>query len=328
MTARRTLLTGATGFLGRRLVPTLLAAGEPLTLAVRSAGTCPASWRGDDRVRIVEVGPIEQSRHLDAAFAGVSRVVHMAGLAHVTGGGERMAEAFLSANAKATERLAAAAAAGEVESFIHVGSLAAITANASDTIVADGAEREPVTPYGRSKRLAEAHVEKLAAGGVFAVTLRPPLIVGAEAKGNWGALQRLAATGAPLPFASVRNSRSLIGVDELVRALTLLCTRDWPAEKSGSYCIAARDPVSLAAMVTELRIGMGMSPRLFSCPPSLIYALARLANRQAAAAGMLGDLVVDSGRFRRTFGFEDSCDVKASIRASGADYLRWRASPG
>lgn len=321
MKARRILLTGATGFVGRRLVPHLLAAKEQLTLAVRSADACPASWRGDDRIRIVDTGPIERAGDLGAAFSGVSRVVHMAGLAHVAGGGERMADTFMSANTAATARLAeAAAAAGEVATFIHLGSLAAVTANASDAIVADGSEGKPVTPYGRSKRLAEAHVEELAAGGTFAVTLRPPLIVGAEAKGNWRALQRLAATGAPLPFASVRNRRSLIGVDELVRALALLCTRDWPPQKSGNYCLAASEPVSLAAMVSELRAGMGLPPRLFPCPPSLLRALARLANRQEAAASLLGDLVVDSGRFRRTFGVEEMQGIKSSIRASGADY--------
>lgn len=323
MRQERILVTGATGFVGRHLVEHFRSAGRLLTLAVRNADACPPSWQTDKHIRIVATGPIETGANLGEALAGVATVVHLAGLAHVRGSG-RGGGPFVAANATATERLTEASADGGIGSFIHLSSLAAITRNASPSVI-DDTTCDPAptpTPYGRSKREAEKHVLALAERGIFAVSLRPPLVVGAEAKGNWGALQRLAATGLPLPFASVRNRRSLIGIRTLVEALDRLCTDSWPPEKSGNYCIADAESLSLPAIVTELRRGMGLPPRLFPCPPGVLKVLAAAANRQQMAAGLLGDLRVDAGRFRATFDFTPTQDLAASIAQSGMCYRR------
>ena len=134
--------------------------------------------------------------------------------------------------------------------------------------------------------------------------------------------QRLAATGLPLPFASVRNRRSLIGIRTLVEALDRLCTGRWPPDKSGNYCLADAESLSLPAIVTELRRGMGLPPRLFPCPPGVLKVLAAAANRQQMAAGLLGDLRVDAGRFQATFDFTPTQDLAASIAQSGMCYRR------
>lgn len=328
MRQERILVTGATGFVGRHLVEHFRSAGRLLTLAVRNADACPPSWQADERIRIVATGPIETATNLGEALAGVATVVHLAGLAHVRGSG-RGDDPFAAANATATERLAQAAADGGIGSFIHLSSLAAITRNASPSVIDDTTRDPAPTPYGRSKREAEKHVLALAEHGVFAVSLRPPLVVGAEAKGNWGALQRLAATGLPLPFARVRNRRSLIGIRTLVEVLDRLCTGLWPPEKSGNYCIADAESLSLPAIVTELRRGMGLPPRLFPCSPGVLKALAAAANRQQMAAGLLGDLRVDAGRFQATFDFTPTQDLAASIAQSGMCYRRpASAGPG
>ena len=313
MNRPRILLTGATGFVGRHLAASLLSAGEHLTLAVRDRAACPADWRDHERVSIVEVGPLETAANLDGAFASVSRVVHAAGFADVDG-----TDAIFAANVDATRLLVDKAATTNVATFIYISSVAAVSGNASQVVLADDTIPSPVTSYGQSKRMAEDHVAGFAAQGRFAVSLRPPLVVGAGAKGNWRALLRLAKTGAPLPFASVRNRRSLIDVEELARAVVILCAHDWPTRNSGNYCIANEGTVSLAEIVTELRAGMGMRPRLFPCPPSFLYGLARATSRQRAAAGLLGDLVVDASRFRQTFGLAQARDLKAAIRASAA----------
>lgn len=329
MDQTRVLLTGATGFVGGHVVSHLLSAQRPLTLAVRAAASCPAWWHSHDHIRVVETGAIETSGALGDAMADVSTVVHLAGLAHVHGQPGRETDCpFLAANAVATERLVRAAAEmGRVEKFINISSLAAVTDNASDRIVDDEAAPTPTTPYGRSKLAAEAYVHTLAERGVLALSLRPPLIVGAEARGNWGALQRLAASGLPLPFGSVNNRRSLIGVETLATAIAHLCASNCASRESGAYCIADTGTVSLAEIVTELRAGMGRSARLFACPPQALSGVAKLARQQRRAAGLLGNLEVDSRRFVETFGFPALADVRASIRRSGHTYRPDRTVP-
>lgn len=315
----RILVTGATGFVGRHVVSHLMRAGRPLTLAVRNVATCPASWQ-DPLVTLVETREIETSGMIEKVMTGATTVVHLAGLAHLQGGEAQNANRFTAANAVATERLVEAAAAGGVRTFIHLSSLAVVTGNASAQIVNDETHHLPATPYGRSKRAAEDHVQWLAERDVFAISLRPPLIVGAEAKGNWGALQRLAASGLPLPFGRVRNRRSLIGVGTVARTVGELCSHIWPANKSGAYCISDSGTVSLAEIVTELRIGMGRSARVMPFPPSLLAGMAKLARQEQRAAGLLGDLEVDASRFATTFGFPEAPDVRAAIRESGRQY--------
>lgn len=314
------VVTGASGFVGRHLVPQLAAAGRHLTLAVRRAGSIPAEWRDIEHIEIVETGSIETASNLADALVGADAVVHLAGLAHVrhTPNGD---DPFMAANATATERLAEAAAASGVRAFIHLSSLASITENASNMIVDDRSHIEPSTPYGRSKRVAERHVEALAATGLFALSLRPPLIIGADAKGNWAALQKIAATGLPLPFATIRNRRSMIGVQSLCEAIVHLCSREWPPANAGNYCMADHESLSLPEIVTELRAGMNKPPRLFAFPPSLLKGAARIAGQKQRAAGLFGTLEIDSSRFADLFGFRPSLNLREAIRQSGAHYV-------
>lgn len=326
MTSSDILITGATGFVGRNLVPVLLNDGRKLVLTVRDSENVSEAWRQDRRIRIIATGPIETAINLADALSGVSTVVHLAGLAHVRHrGGE--ADPFVAANTIATERLAKAAADQDVKTFIHMSSLAAITQNASSAVVDDSTHDAPQTPYGRSKLEAERHVTALEEKGLFSVSLRPPLVVGVNARGNWQALQRLAATGLPLPFASVSNSRSLIGIESLVAAIRHLCTGQWPSDKSGGYCIADEERFSLPRIVADLRRGMGLPPRLFPFPAAILDAMARMVNRGHVAAALLGDMQVDAGRFRETFGFVQERSLRTSILESGRQY-RERLSGG
>lgn len=315
------LITGATGFVGRNLVPALLRDGRTLVLAVRDTENVVEAWRHDQRIRIVATGPIESATNLPETLAGVSTVVHLAGLAHVRHS-ETNDDPFVAANANATERLAQAAAECGVASFIHMSSVFAVTDNASPVTIHDETDFMPSTSYGRSKRMAEKHVLALAAAGMFGISLRPTLIIGVDAGGNWRALQRLAASGLPLPFASVRNRRSLVAVDSVVKVIAHLCARHWPHESSGSYNLADRGAISLPQIVTNLRSGMGMPPRLIPFPPSLIRSMAALLRQQGRVNGLLGNLEVDARRFAETFGFEEFPDVHESVRNIGSQYSR------
>lgn len=322
MSSNGIMITGATGFVGRHLISHLLNDHRYLTLAVRNEAACPPDWKKNSAIRLVETGEIEDASNLGDALEGVSIVIHLAGLAHVHRSDSE--KPFERANVEATGKLAAAASDSGVRTFIHLSSLFAVTDNTSQTTIDDYAETRPTTAYGRSKLASEKAVLALQEKGIFSVCLRPPLVIGFDAKGNWGALQRLAATGLPLPFGSVRSRRSMIGVDSLVNVIAHLCSREWAVEKSGSYCVADGGAISLPETLTELRKGMGMSPRLLPFPPSIFHAIGGLTGQQRRIRGLLGNLVVDATRFRRTFDFHDLPDVHESVRESGRLYQRFR----
>jgi UDP-glucose 4-epimerase len=325
MVENRVLVTGATGFIGRQVVASLLEANQSLNILVRAEANCPSHWRQHQAITVVVAGDLASAdltrQDVQTAFASSRIVVHLAGLAHVAQADRDNAEEkFALANEVATKRLVEAALHHRVRSFIHLSSLGAVTANSSTAPVDDNLTPSPATAYGRSKRAAELHLRPLLEAGAFAISLRPPLVVGANARGNWGALQAIASTGLPLPLASLTEKRSYISVQTLAEAIVMLCCSDHPPQFSGDYCIADNELLSTAEIVSELRMGMGTSPRLFPCPPLLLKILGIILGRRRQIEGLTGSLHVDPSRFYSQFKFSPALPIREAIRRSGAAY--------
>jgi UDP-glucose 4-epimerase len=323
MSGDRTMVTGATGFIGRHVVTQFLAERRNLLLVVRDIKLCPADWRQQPQIEIAEVPDLAQTPQISNLMAQTETVIHLAGLAHVAGADRKgMQDQFMRANARSTAILTNAALSTGVRTFVHLSSLASITGNSTYETINDQTNGEPTSSYGRSKREAEHHVRRLQEAGIFAVSLRPPLVVGAKAKGNWASLQALAASGIPLPFAAIDNRRSLVSVQTLTEAISISSNGNWSALQSGDYCIAEPETISLSDIIRTLREGMGKSSRLFSCPSTLFDLLGRVTRRRRQMAGLTGDLVVDASRFLKTFDYRPSLPLRSAISRSGSEYLR------
>ena len=102
-TMTRVLVTGASGFVGRALVPALVAAGYAVRAAVRRL---PA--RFDPAVEAAAHGDLDDAVDWRPLLAGIDAVVHLAGIAH-TGPGAAQAR-YDRVNHRATADLAAASA--------------------------------------------------------------------------------------------------------------------------------------------------------------------------------------------------------------------------
>lgn len=325
MTKDRILVTGADGFIGRATVSKLLERGFLLNLAVREPTR--ESWPlDDDRTRVFVAGDLaddDLASRLDRAFSEVRSVIHLAGLAHIATTDRSDADSlFLRSNVTATRNLVEIALVHGVSSFIHLSSLAAISPNTSNQRVDDSTAVPPLTSYGRSKLMAEAEVHRLARIGAFAISLRPPLVVGANARGNWARLQKLASSGLPLPLGSLDLKRSFASVQTLTDAILTLCNEPPNPSLSGNYCIADPEPLSVTEVITQLREGMNMAPRLFNCPTKLFAMIGQLTGRQRQLSGLIGPLEVDSSRFYANFGFRPDTPLSEAIRRSGAEYVR------
>ena len=329
MATDRILITGSTGFVGRHVVQALLEQDFPITLTVRNAHAIPPAWRQNSKIDIIDgidlASPTSAETALELAFTNVRTVVHLAGLAHIAAGDKaNPGDQFMQANSEATRRLVEVARTRAVGSFIHLSSLAAITANATEATIDDRTVFPAETPYGRSKLAAEQHLHLLSDAGIFAVSLRPPLIVGAEARGNWALLQRLAITGLPLPLASVATRRSFVSIRSVAEAIVTLCSSNWPSNLSGAYCLADPESQSLPEVLTALRKGMGLSPGLIPFPPAVFAVVGALTGRRRQFAGLTGALEVDASRFYATFAFAPTLPLKEAIRQSGTMYSEMR----
>ena len=274
---RRILLTGASGFVGRHLASALVAGGFEVVACARAAPR-PAG---------VDVRIIEDIASADWALllAGVDAIVHAAGLAHTRG----VAEAdYERVNTQATLRLAAQAA-GRVGRLVFLSSIRAMAGP-----VAPGPSVRPAAPsdaYGRSKLKAEEGLAKL---GLPSVSLRPVVVYGEWVKGNLARLQRLADSALPLPFASLRQPRSFLSIDNLVGAI--LFALEERGTGAQTFLVADPAPSSIADLIAGLREGLGRGANLYPCPPGLLGAAARLAGQGESWRTMAGPMAVSVDR--------------------------------
>lgn len=254
----------------------------------------------------------------DAQNTVYDAIVHLAGIAHVDP--SIGASVMMAANADMTADLVAIARARSIPRFIHASSILAIAPNAGQVPVDDQTRPAPDTDYGRSKLAAEGHVATLADDGALAVSLRPPLVIGWNARGNWASLQKLANTPLPLPFAVIDNRRSLVSIQALCAAIAMLVDRPVQAERSGAYAIADPEPVSTPTIVHRLRAGMGRPRRLFPVPTAAFGMIGRMTGGQRRLAGLTGDFVVDASRFDKTFDFAPPMPISEALAESGRLY--------
>ncbi len=265
------------------------------------------------------VGEIGSRTDWRAALQGCEAVVHLAAQVPLPGVSD---EAFDEVNDRGTARLIEQCAASEAKLLVLMSSVFAVTDNTAKAPIDEQTQPNPTTPYGRSKLASENHMKLFDRPGRCGIVLRPPIVYGAGAQGNWRLLQRLAASGVPLPFGAVRNRRTLVAAENLADAVFRLISLP-PAElKSGTYLVSDQESVSLTEILTWLRIGMAMSPRLLPVPPALLEFSLRAFGRQKIAKSLLGDLEVDSRLFRETFCWSPMVQPREGITRSGAGFQR------
>ncbi|WP_024586627.1 NAD-dependent epimerase/dehydratase family protein [Aliihoeflea sp. 2WW] len=311
---KRIVITGASGVIGTALLDNLRETGDAITAASRREAHFPPG------VRHVKVGEVGAETDWRDALEGQDALVHLAALlpspAHSPDDFDRV-------NAAGTARIVEQAERYGIKTIIFLSSIAVVTANANSVAVDDITPPNPANAYGRSKLRAEEAVMRFASIGRTGICLRPPLVYGAQSRGNWRAMMTLAASGLPLPFGAVDNRRTMISVGNLVGAIRH-CLENASPERSGAYAVADRESVSLAQMFRDLREGMGRRPLLVPVPAPLLAVPLRLAGKGQIADSLFGDLEVDSSRFRDAFAWSPPESARDAIRRSGQEFAATR----
>ena len=296
----RVLVTGANGFVGRQLCEALEEAGHEVVPCLR---------------RNAETPPQDGSRYLESGgnwgelLEGIDAVVHTAGVAHQAGkDADELRRAFQEGKCDLTTSLSKAVEKSKVDSLIHISSIAA----AGYTRFPDGKGLgeinavEPSGDYGRSKRNCESAVVAIKDSGKLGVNLRPPLIYGKGARGNWPKLLKLARSRMLLPFGSIKNRRSFLGIGNLSELVGVILASGADSDLSGTYHVADSDVVSLRDVITSLREAEGRGPGMIGFPVSVFRVGLKLMGKEAMSDGLFADLVLDTEKVRKAFSWDPS----------------------
>jgi len=306
----RILVTGASGFVGAVLCRELVARGHAVRAAVRREGTPTAAPPQLGQVRIPDIAAEFDRR---ALLDGVDVVVHLAAIAHRSAGSE--AE-LRRVNVDGTVRLAQAAA-GFVRRFVFLSSVKVHGEDSGGGAYREADAQRPEDSYGRTKLEAERALTGIAArGGMELVLIRPPLVYGPGVKANFLRLLGWVDSGLPLPFASVRNRRSLIYLGNLVDAIAR-CV-EHPAAR-GPFLVSDEETVSTPNLVSRIARALGRPARLIPTPPALLRAAGTIAGRRGEIRRLIGNLVVDPSRAHRALDWRPPCTLDQGL----AETARW-----
>jgi UDP-glucose 4-epimerase len=284
------LVTGASGFIGRHLVTMLEREGWDVRCAVRTV-----SGLGNE----VVVGSIDAVTDWNTALQGVDAVIHLAARVHYRRD-ESAAEIYRQVNVEGTLRLASSAAKAGVGHFIFISTV--LLHGRSNQGRPPFRETDVSTPrglYGKSKAAAEAGLKEIASETSMVVTvIRPPLVYGAGAKGNFALLERAVASGLPLPFAAIKNRRAFVSVDNLVSFILHRLVH--PDGKFEIFLVADSEQVSTTEFIDCMARAAGKSPRLFRLPTPLLGVLLSAIGRSEARYGLLESLELDLSKVAAT----------------------------
>jgi dihydroflavonol-4-reductase len=266
----RAAVTGATGFVGRRLVEALVREGAQVACLARSRTRAESLPPG---CRIVD-GDLSDRAALSSLCSGAEVVFHCAGLVMARNDAE-----FLRVNRDGTETLARAAQEARVSRLVFVSSLAATGPATAERPVDEGTAAHPVTPYGRSKLAAET---ALRAVGIPSVVVRPAAVYG---PGDSAFLRifRMARLGYAPVFGDGRQIVSLIHVDDLARGL-LAAAR--AGDVSGRvYHAAAPETPTQRELVLAIGAAVGRPVRVLTVPTTLARLVLFVSGTAAALLG-------------------------------------------
>lgn len=301
------ILTGATGFLGRRLATLLHSKLDVgLTAVVRRRTEIPAA-------QIVEVQSLYSHTDWSTVLINHQVVIHAAARAHIMKDEveDPLAE-YRRVNVDGTLNLARQSAAAGVQRFIFISSIG-VNGNINSNLFTADSVANPSGLYAQSKWEAEQGLWEIQREtGMELVIIRPPLVYGPNAPGNFGSLMHLIDRGIPLPLGSVKNQRTLVALDNLVD-LIITCI-DHPKAANQVFLAGDGQDVSTTELLRGVARAMGKPSRLIPVPASLLMLGATLMGKKAIAQRLLGSLQVDISKARDLLGWEPPISVEEGLR--------------
>jgi UDP-glucose 4-epimerase len=297
----RCLLTGASGFIGRRLLYTLqmseVEAVECVLLLRRHTTSLKA------KQYLCDFG---QDDIPTASFGGVETVFHLAGLAHDMRDAPKIKHLYQAVNVDATIQLAKLAAENGVKRFIYVSSIKAGGIARDGNCMTEEEQSEPEGIYGQTKRDAELGILKIGKEtGMHVSVIRPALVYGPNIKGNLRRMFISIRKGWFPPLPETSNKRVMVHIDDLVRALLLAA---YKKEANGEiFIVTDGRHYSTREIFNHMCLALGRKVPKWAVPKIIFYSLATLGD----LLGKVISVPFNTHRYRKLLG--DDCYSSAKI---------------
>lgn len=318
MTIRSILVTGATGFLGSRLVERI-AENEAMTITATGRSLKPHNRVDAPNVRY-ELGDLTDDAFVARLVQGQDAIVHAAALSSPWGS----KRAFWASNVRPTELLVRAAETHGVDRLVLISTPSMYFQMKSQwDLKEEDTLPKPINQYAASKREAERVVE---ASGIPYVILRPRALLG---RGDTVILPRIIRAhqeGRLRQMGPGLNRVDMTPVSNVVDAIVLSLNAPEQALNQ-TYNISNGDPIALWPFLNDTLDKLGLTPISKSIPLPVVLMVARLMewharwlnqNREPAltvyGVGTLSmDFSMDISKAQRLLGYTPNQTVEEAM---------------
>lgn len=279
----RAVVTGATGFIGRRLVSKLAESGYTVLALGRGNVSPPDEWRRsgiDFRQMDVTNDP-----GLASALDGCDAVFHLAASM------SNDWDTSYRVNVDGTKFLLDACARANVGTYVHASSVAVYSLKGlpRNSVIDEESPRHPADrslgPYYHTKSLADDVVlDPAVAQGVRKTIVRPAMVVGPESTAYFQELGYRLPGGGLARVSSADRRLALVRVDDVAEAMLACVNR--PEESPAVYNLVAEEPVTIKSYLAWCRQTKNF-PRYSLRLPYALPWLAALVYEIAAGLGIL-----------------------------------------
>lgn len=313
----KVLVTGATGFVGKKFCKEMLSAGMEVLGTVRSAEQIVKLPTG---VKPVHIRSINSETDWTGILANVDVVIHLAARVHIKKETaiDPLSE-FRKINTEGTIRLAKAAASAGVKRFIFMSTIGVNGKSSGLKAYTEEDAPAPHNMYSISKREAEVRLAEIASQSeMVVVSLRSPLLYGQGDPGNFYTLLKAVSMGIPLPVASIENRKSFLYVGNLVSALKVCVVHP---SASGIYIVSDGEDISTAKLIAQIAAEFKHSSRLFYFPLFLTRIAARCIGKLSAIDQLVSTLIVDNSKIRRELNWQPPYTMKEALKETVAWFI-------
>jgi nucleoside-diphosphate-sugar epimerase len=288
------LVTGSSGFLGSVMLANLLKRKNKISTVVRSKQKINSS------INEIVIGGISSENNWKSHLAGVDVIIHLAAVAH---NNSNDPDYINEVNVNGTINLAQQAATIGVKRFVFISSIGVLGNSTTNILPFDEYSNVLAhSQYSQSKLDAENALFKIAEETELEVVIiRPVLVYGLSAPGNFGKLVNLVNKVPMLPFALCKNKRSFISVDNLVDFISVCI--DHPKAKNEIFCISDGHDVSIREFTDGIAKGLNKRLIQLSIPVFIIKLLGKMTGKNEPVDQLIGDLQVDSTKARELLGW-------------------------
>lgn len=317
-TARRVLITGASGSVGPRVVYALRDAGyavRTLLSDATKAGMFPRDVQ-------VYIGEITDPSVVQSAMHGTDSVVHMAALSHVVNPVPAMRQKYERTNVGGTANVVTTAVQSGVKRLVFFSTIA-VYGDALGDVLTEDSLPQPQTPYAQTKLAAERIVLSASRfdGQTLGTVLRLGAVYGSRIKGNYRRLVQALERKRFIRIGNGHNRRTLVYDRDVARAAVLAIQH--PAAAGRVYNVSDGQYHTLNEIINTICWALGRVPPRLSLPIGLVRLGvagfedgAKLLRRQPAIGRgtvekYTEDIAVDSSRIRDELGFAPQYDLRA-----------------